>query len=243
MDPEFAREYYESASEDHWWFRGRKTLVEGLVARHGAPSGVLLDLGAGRESLLPPTTNVVKLDVVKPAGVRGRFVQGSATRLPFRSASFDGVGLFDVLEHLDEPVACLREVSRVMRPGAAAFVTVPAHEWLWSSHDVTVGHKKRYSAASLANELVAAGFSPVVIEPFYGFLLGPAAVRTLLSSGSPMRMPGTSTNRVLTRIATGSARRALSGHSRVGLSLAAVAVPSRATDAGTSGKQPEASRR
>ena len=32
MDPDFARQYYESAEREHWWFRGRAKMVENLLA-------------------------------------------------------------------------------------------------------------------------------------------------------------------------------------------------------------------
>ena len=55
--------------------------------------------------------------------------------LPFEDASFDGVILKDVLEHLDDAVAAVREVRRVLRPGGQVFASSPdAQRWVWDDY-------------------------------------------------------------------------------------------------------------
>jgi SAM-dependent methyltransferase len=224
VDPDFARQYYESAGSDHWWFRGRKYLVEGLLGRAGVESGRFVDLGAGAESLLPHDLDVVKLDIVRPQTLPKRFVQASAEALPFPDAAFDGAGLFDILEHLPDPGVCLSEVRRVVRPGGLVIVTVPAHRRLWSPHDDLVGHERRYSSGELQASLSEAGLDVRWISSFYGFLVPPAMVRSLLSLHSPMALPQPGLNRRLSSLAVRSVERALRRGSRVGLSIGAVGV-------------------
>jgi SAM-dependent methyltransferase len=223
VDADFARQYYESASAEHWWFKGRQRLVGELIQRFGSTGGKFLDLGAGAETLLPSSLSVVKLDLVTPGGVTGMFVQASAEALPFRSGTLDGVGLFDVLEHLDSPSSCLEEARRVVRPGGTVLITVPAYQWLWSPHDDLVQHKRRYTLASLEREIEGAGLSMRWASAFYGFLLLPALVRRLFSLQSPMSLPWSPVNRWLTRVAGRSAGSRTDRPSRIGLSLAAVA--------------------
>lgn len=223
MDPEFARQYYESASVDHWWFQGRKHLVRRLLEDRGVTTGRFVDLGAGSESLFPDGVSVVKVDVVRPEPVSGLFVQASADDLPFRRASFDGVGAFDLLEHLSEPAGCLNEVRRVVRPGGWLVVTVPAFQWLWSPHDDLVGHHRRYTPELLEAELSSAGLTVDWMSAFYRFLLAPALVRSVLSLESAMKLPPTMVNRFLSRLATRSVSGVLRRPSHWGLSLVAVA--------------------
>lgn len=84
-------------------------------------------------------------------------VAGSLEALPFAEGSFDAVVCSDVLYHLDDDVAALREIYRVLRPGGIVVVNVPAHRWLWSYHDVTVHGRRRYDRTGLKRILRSAG--------------------------------------------------------------------------------------
>ena len=224
MDPDFAREYYESAERDHWWFRGRARMVENLLARHlHSATGRVVDLGAGSVSLFPTEFDVVKVDVAIPNGVDGDFVRASAERMPFRDDSFVGAGLFDVLEHLDDPEAVLRETHRLVRAGGFLVYTVPAFQSLWSRHDDLVGHVRRYRPSEIQRLLAANGFLPETPSMFYGFLLGPALVRKVAGLSSPMVRPSDRLNRLLTRLALGSANAASRPGRRPGLSISGFA--------------------
>ena len=86
-------------------------------------------------------------------------VQGSLGALPFDTHAFDAVVCSDVLYHLDDDTAALREIFRVLRPGGVVVINVPAHRWLWSYHDVTVHGRRRYARGELNKKLVEAGFS------------------------------------------------------------------------------------
>lgn len=223
MHPDFARQYYESAHANHWWFQGRKDLIARLLADRGVDSGVFVDLGAGAESVLPVGVSVVKMDVVRPDGIDGWFVQGSAEQLPFASNAFDGAGAFDLLEHLERPVQCLREVARIVRPGGLVLVTVPAYQRLWSPHDDLVGHKRRYTSTLLTDTIRQANLTVEWVSGFYRFLLLPALVRALWSLESSMALPPRAFNSLLTSLARKSAASALRRPKRLGLSLVAVA--------------------
>src|SRR5207247_1029846 len=83
---------------------------------------------------------------------------GAAENLPFGDGSFDLVTALDVVEHLDDDVAALREMGRVLRPGGRVLVTVPAHRFLWGDQDEVNLHKRRYVAAEIRDRLIAAGF-------------------------------------------------------------------------------------
>src|SRR5439155_683450 len=69
----------------------------------------------------------------------------------------DAVLLLDVLEHLDDDVAALVTARRALRPGGLLVITVPAYRWLWSGHDVALGHRRRYTARELSRVVERAG--------------------------------------------------------------------------------------
>ncbi len=224
MDPDFARQYYESAEREHWWFRGRARMVENLLTQClASQAGRVVDLGAGSVSLFPSGFEVVKVDMVVPEGVEGHFVKASVANMPFRDASFVGAGLFDVLEHLDDPEVVLGEARRIIGPGGFLVYTVPAFQSLWSRHDELVGHVRRYRPTEVRSLLARNGFEPNKSSMFYGFLLGPAIVRKFTGLPSPMALPPARLNNLLTRLALGSANAASRSSRRLGLSISGVA--------------------
>ena len=226
MDPSFARTYYESAARNHWWFRGRAELVSGLLSRHETKPRTALDIGAGSATLFPSSIDVVKADIVIPDRPSEGFVVASATNLPFRDENFEAAGLFDVVEHLEDPVEALVEARRVVTSTGCLIITVPAHERLWSEHDVVVGHLTRYDEPRLRDLLLEAGWQPVWMTYFYAFLLPAAVIRKAVRSATGMSLPPKWVNRPLAEVAVRSARRAVRSQSKWGLSIGAVAVRS-----------------
>jgi SAM-dependent methyltransferase len=87
-----------------------------------------------------------------------RAVCGSAENLPYPDGMFDAACLFDVLEHLPDDGAAVREVKRVLRHGGVLFVSVPLHPKLWSDHDVRCGHYRRYRKGEVIGLLEQHGF-------------------------------------------------------------------------------------
>lgn len=105
---------------------------------------------------------------------------GEATRLPFDDDTFDLVTALDVIEHLDDDVAALREIRRVLRPGAHVLVTVPAHRFMWGDQDEVNMHKRRYVAAEIRDRLTATGFEPLRVSYINALMFPPiAAVRLI----------------------------------------------------------------
>jgi len=111
------------------------------VTRHFAPTARLLDVGCGTGWLGGHFGDYTGLDgspdAVAAAVQRGRDVRlGDAGEpLPFPDASFDGVVLKDLLEHVADPVAVVAEVHRVLRPAGRVFASSPdAQRWVWDDY-------------------------------------------------------------------------------------------------------------
>jgi SAM-dependent methyltransferase len=96
---------------------------------------------------------------VRLAGERGgaRYCRASGIQLPFGQGAFDAVVASDVLEHIADDGAAISEIARVLRPGGAAIISVPAHQWLFSEHDAALHHFRRYSKAALRSLLERCG--------------------------------------------------------------------------------------
>ena len=68
------------------------------------------------------------------------------------------IGVFDVVEHIEDDLAFLRHLWELLEPSGMLYITVPAYNFLWSQHDVTAGHCRRYTCSGLSNQLASVGF-------------------------------------------------------------------------------------
>jgi SAM-dependent methyltransferase len=187
-----------AADERHWWYRGRRRIVRAQIELLELPSGArILDAGCGSGHMLDEFArfgHATGVDIdpgsVERARERGRdAVLGSLLELPFADASFELVVCLDVLEHLPDDRAALRELLRVTAPGGALLVTVPAYQALWSAHDEANLHYRRYRAPALLEAAADAGWRPERYTYFNSVLLAPAAAVRLAQRRRGSRRP------------------------------------------------------
>jgi SAM-dependent methyltransferase len=105
----------------------------------------------------------------------------------FRPESLPAVGLFDVLEHIDEADSFLKTIHASLIPAGHLYLTVPALRALWSNDDDHAGHFRRYSTATLTRDLNAAGFDVCFCSYFFWFLPIPLFLFRSLPSRFGMR--------------------------------------------------------
>jgi SAM-dependent methyltransferase len=91
----------------------------------------------------------------------GEVVEADLTSLPFPDASFDAAVLGEVLEHIEDDLAALTEVARVLRSEGALALSVPANPKLYGPSDFWAGHVRRYTRPELLEACTAAGFTVV----------------------------------------------------------------------------------
>jgi SAM-dependent methyltransferase len=173
------------AEDRHWWYRGRRSVLERVIADLRLPTRArILDAGCGSgrnmiEFAHHGAVTGVELSDTSVALARerdaGEVVAGSVLEMPFDADAFDLAASLDVIEHLDDDLAALRELRRVVKPGGSLLVTVPAYQWLWSGHDEVNHHFRRYTRRSLQRAGEQAGWQQARTTYFNSLLL-PAAI-------------------------------------------------------------------
>lgn len=156
--------------EKHWWHIGRRRIIASFVreicAQISDRRSRILDVGCGTGANLKMLSEFgdaegvdISPDALEFCQKRGLDVKlGAAESLPYESGTFDLVTALDVVEHLDDDVAGLREMRRVLRPGGRALLFVPTFMWLWGVQDDVSHHRRRYRLSELRQAVTAAGF-------------------------------------------------------------------------------------
>lgn len=118
---------------------------------------------------------------------------------------FDAIVMLDVLEHVADDREFLREFAiRRLRPGGRLLISVPAHQVLFTQHDVALGHYRRYSRSDLHEVLVSSGLVPLTSGGLFGSLLAPRALAKLRERARGIRSERTSepAERISTGVST-----------------------------------------
>jgi SAM-dependent methyltransferase len=184
MDRDYELQTHQ-AEDRHWWYRGRRTVIDGVLTGMHLPSHArILDAGcgSGRNMVeLARYGTVTGIELSDPsvelakARNAGEVFAGSVLEMPFADDSFELAVSLDVIEHLEDDLAALRELRRTVAPGGSLLVTVPAYQWLWSGHDEINHHHRRYTRRTLQRVAEQAGWSQVRTTYFNSLLL-PAAI-------------------------------------------------------------------
>jgi SAM-dependent methyltransferase len=179
----------------HWWYQGRRRVLERAIARLGLAKEVrILDAGcgSGRNMVDLARYGAVTGLELSPTSVRlarercaGEVVVGSVMDMPFDDASFDLVVILDVMEHLSDDMGAFAELRRIVAPGGALLVTVPAYQWLWSGHDEINRHHRRYSRRGLVAAAKSAGWRCERTTHFNALLLPIAILLRVLDRIDP----------------------------------------------------------
>ena len=172
-----------AAEDRHFWFRSRNRCIEAALRSVSEFTSIreVLEVGCGTGVVLAqlerlfPNGRIIGMDLfdegLKFARQRfkGTLIQGDVFQHSF-GKSFDLIGAFDVIEHLDEDEKILRRFHEQLRPGGHLVITVPAHQSLWSYFDEVAHHRRRYAVRDLEWKLADAGFCGIYVTQFMSAL-------------------------------------------------------------------------
>src|SRR5215204_5991820 len=176
----------DRVEDSHWWFVGRRAILESFLRQivnrfesrlqaassDQPPEGGtqnklrIVDVGCGTGANLEMLSQFgraegvdVSDDALEFCRRKGLTVQkGLAETLPCADETFDISTALDVIEHLDDDLAGLKEMHRVTRPGGYSLIFVPAFMWLWGVQDDISNHRIRYTRKQIVDRLQRAGF-------------------------------------------------------------------------------------
>ncbi len=174
--------------EDSWWYRGRADIARGILERLPKSSRAL-DFGAGFGGMcsvlqgLATEVYAFEPDASTSESIYTRDYTGVyKTSQEALANSYDLIGLFDVLEHIEDDVEFLKDLKKSLTSNGSIVLTVPAYSWLWGPLDVASHHHRRYTRTMLRKTLTEAGYQIRYISYWNMFLFPIAALVRLLGS-------------------------------------------------------------
>lgn len=147
-------------TEESFWFKAKQGLIEVLMEKGCKnKSGLrILNVGAGTGNDLKTLnkfgdTFVIDIDENAISMIDNKLCvdkkNADVCKLPYKDDFFDVVVSFDVFEHIENDKKAIKEIYRVLKRNGVLIFTVPAFQFLFSSHDKALSHRKRYNKASI----------------------------------------------------------------------------------------------
>ncbi len=167
--------------ESSFWFKHRNACITAAVENYPPHmGGPIFDIGGGNGFVSLALRNAgFEVVLVEPGigGARNAKRRGIPTVVcattataALKRGTLNAVGLFDVVEHIDDALTFLASIRSLMSDGASLYATVPAYPLLWSHEDETAGHFRRYRLENLKSELMSTGFAIEYATHFFRLL-------------------------------------------------------------------------
>jgi 2-polyprenyl-3-methyl-5-hydroxy-6-metoxy-1,4-benzoquinol methylase len=177
------------AEEKHFWFNVRKHIIKDMFDKYIKKDKKVIEIGAGTGNIAKMLLNegyrvavgdIHKngLNYAKSYGIKERY-QFDLMKSPFKE-SFNVVGIFDVLEHLENDSLAVKNIYKILKTGGIVIGTVPAHKWLWTRFDIT--HKRRYELKEIKKLFTDNGFQILEAKNFFISILPLLYLNSLLNN-------------------------------------------------------------
>ena len=202
MKQEFYDAMYE-IEQTHWWFQAKQNIVKALLEKYlpQSPDGRrrLLDAGCGCGLMLEALRQYGDVEGMDYSETAIQYCRRSFSG-PLRQwelnvplefeRPFDGIVALDVLEHVADDHTAIRTLANGLTEGGVAVITVPANPWMWSRHDESCMHQRRYTRKSLEELCRASGLQVCMLSYYNFWLFLPVACVRLLEKLFPAKEGG-----------------------------------------------------
>lgn len=161
----------DKSGESSFWVRSRNRLFKRIVLDQLVTTGKtkFLEIGCGTGGFIQQIVDNDNLEItgseIYLQGLRYAkknlpnvdFIQFDITQGVI-GEEFDIIVAFDVIEHIENDIAAISNINKMLHRGGSVVITVPQHMFLWSKLDEIVKHKRRYSRRELVVKLKENGF-------------------------------------------------------------------------------------
>lgn len=154
--------------DTYWWHIGKRYLLRAFVNKYSKKNDTLkmVDIGCGTGGTALALSDLGDIycvdssqEALKMCKKRGLKLikNGAAENTGLASKKFDVIISSDIAEHVRDDMLHFREISRLLSDKGYAFITLPAHKFLWSTHDESLEHFRRYTLHEVKGKLKLAG--------------------------------------------------------------------------------------
>ena len=169
----FEEDKYIALKNDLYNYLLRKRAIEKNIRSNEIK--LILEIGSGISPVITRTKRIIYSDlsftalrILRKKYLNGWHVVADAMNLPFKAKVFSHTICSEVLEHLEDDIKALNELSRVMKPSGQLVVSFPHRKCLFAIDDHYVNHFRRYEVGEIKSLLYAAGFKSLHVQKVLG---------------------------------------------------------------------------
>lgn len=170
-----------------FWFKHRNNCIISVINKYPPrDDGTIFDIGGGNGFVsLALAASGFRVALVEPGRIgalnakrRGlhTVICSTVDTAQFKSHSLSAIGLFDVVEHIEDDLSFLKSIKELLKKEGRLYITVPAYSFLWSEEDISAGHFRRYTLERISEVAKQADFEVEFATYIFRFLPIPIAL-------------------------------------------------------------------
>ncbi len=178
--PEKGNDNFFKIEDESFWFNHRNNIIVEAIKSYSTEK-VLFDIGGGNGYVSKAMEESgIEVALVEP-GINGclnaqkrklkTIICSTLEDSEIKKNSIPNIGLFDVVEHIEDDLNFLKNVNNFLKPGGFVFITVPAFNILWSKEDEDAGHYLRYTINTIKEVLEHSGLQVNYATYIFSFLI------------------------------------------------------------------------